>query len=143
AGSPTPIGPDPPSPFRASMDGGEGARSTGTMVGRKVHSTEEGGHTYSDENHFPALETVPRTADMSQLLIAGTVPVADDDNFTMHATTITYTPNTPLTNVTVATFTDTNAQNVAGDFTAQIDWGDGTTTTGPVPGSNRPVLLWR
>ena len=127
---------DTASSFTASIDWGDGATSTGTIVGSNGHFTVEGGHTYSDENQFSALVTVTRTADMSQLLIAGTVPVADDDNFTMHATTITYTPNTPLTNVMVATFTDTNAQNVAGDFTAQIDWGDGTTTTGTVQGSN-------
>jgi len=33
---------------------------------------------------------------------------------------------------TVATFTDTNVNNVASDFVATIDWGDGTTTAGIV-----------
>ena len=36
---------------------------------------------------------------------------------------------------TVATFTDSNPNNVPGDFIATIDWGDGTTTTGTVIGS--------
>src|SRR3984893_13495278 len=126
---------DTASSFTATIDWGDGTTSTGTVVGSNGHFTVEGGHTYADENQFPALVTVTRTADSSQLLIAGTVAVADTDNFTPHGATITYTPNTPLTNVTVATFTDTNTQNVAGDFTAQIDWGDGTITTGTVQGS--------
>src|ERR1700736_2445434 len=126
---------DTASSFTATIDWGDGTTSTGTVVGSNGHFTVEGGHTYADENQYPALVTVTRTADSSQLLIAGTVPVADADNFTPHGATITYTPNTPLTNVTVATFTDTNTQNVAGDFTAQIDWGDGTITTGTVQGS--------
>jgi len=126
---------DTASSFTATIDWGDGTTTTGTIVGSNGSFTVDGGHTYADENQFPALVTVTRTADSSQLLIAGTIPVADSDNFTPHGTTITYTPNQPLTNVTVATFTDTNTVNVAGDFTAQIDWGDGTTTTGTVQGS--------
>src|ERR1700720_1672828 len=126
---------DTASSFTATIDWGDGTTTPGTIVGSNGHFTVEGGHTYADENQYPALVTVTRTADSSQLLIAGTVPVADTDNFTPHGTTITYTPNAPLTNVTVATFTDTNTHNAAGDFTAQIDWGDGTTTTGTVQGS--------
>jgi len=34
----------------------------------------------------------------------------------------------------VAVFTDTNTAGVASDFTATIDWGDGTTTAGTVSG---------
>src|SRR5208282_5599842 len=37
---------------------------------------------------------------------------------------------------TVATFTDTNTSDTAGNFTATIDWGDGTTTAGMVSGAN-------
>jgi hypothetical protein len=33
---------------------------------------------------------------------------------------------------TVATFTDANPYATTGDFTATINWGDGTTTTGTV-----------
>src|ERR1700751_4655519 len=112
------------SAFTATIDWGDGTTTTGTVVGSNGNFTVEGGHTYTDENQFPALVTVPRTADSSQLLIAGTVPVADTDVFSnLHGNTITFTPNTPLTNVTVATFSDSNTVNTAGDFTAQIDWG--------------------
>src|ERR1700720_3284055 len=85
---------DTASSFIATIDWGDGTTTTGTVVGSNGNFTVEGGHTYADENQYPALVTVTRTADSSQLLIAGTVPVADTDNFTPHGTTITYTPNT-------------------------------------------------
>ena len=37
---------------------------------------------------------------------------------------------------TVATFADANTSDTASSFTATIDWGDGTTTSGTVAGSN-------
>ncbi len=127
---------DTASSFTAQIDWGDGTTSVGTVVGSNGNFTVEGGHTYADENQYPAIVTVTRTADSSQLVIAGTVPVADTDVFSnLHGTTISYTPNQALNNVTVATFTDSNTVNVAGDFTAQIDWGDGTVTTGTVQGS--------
>jgi hypothetical protein len=127
---------DTASSFTATIDWGDGTTTTGTVVGSSGQFTVEGGHTYLDENQFPALVTVTRTADNTKLFIPGTVPVADADVLTPHATTITYTPNTPLTDVTVATFTDTYTGQVASDFIAQIDWGDGTTTAGTVQGSS-------
>lgn len=38
----------------------------------------------------------------------------------------------PLTNVPVATFSDPSGNDPVGNYTATIDWGDGTTTTGVV-----------
>src|SRR5580704_11758414 len=45
--------------------------------------------------------------------------------------------NVALANTTdVASFTDNNLSDTASAFTATIDWGDGTTDTGTVVGSN-------
>src|SRR5947207_1695347 len=38
-------------------------------------------------------------------------------------------------NAAVGSFTDTDTTNVAGDFTATIAWGDGTTSAGTITGS--------
>ncbi len=129
---------DTASSFTATIDWGDGTVTDGTVVPTTVAGNfiVEGGHTYPDENFFTGIVTVTRTADNSQLVIAGTIPVADIDSISPHAATLTYTTNTPLTDVTVGTFTDGNTANVAGDFTAQIDWGDTTTSTGTVQGSN-------
>jgi hypothetical protein len=124
--------------FTATIDWGDGSTTNNATIvaGASGSFTVEGGHTYTDENQYPALVTVTPTAGGSPLFIAGTVPVADTDSFTVQGTTITFTPNQPLTNVTVATFTDSNTSNPATDFTAQIDWGDGSpATTGTVQGS--------
>jgi hypothetical protein len=48
------------------------------------------------------------------------------------AGTISGDESSTLTGVTVATFTDSDATLAAGDFTAVIDWGDGTTSAGSV-----------
>jgi len=50
---------------------------------------------------------------------------------------VTFAPQagSPFSGV-VATFTDANTANTAGDLTATIDWGDGNTTTGIVSGGS-------
>src|SRR6266571_2400197 len=127
---------DTASAFTATIDWGDGTTTTGTVSGSNGSFIVQGGHDYTDEGFFQATATITRTADQSQIAPTGTVAVADADNLTGHGTTINYTPNQPLTNVTVATFTDTFTANTAGDFAVTIDWGDGTTTPGTVTGSN-------
>jgi hypothetical protein len=61
--------------------------------------------------------------------------VAEADTLTATGTPIAAKEGTSFSG-TVATFTDTNATNVASDFTVTINWGDGTTSTGAVTGSN-------
>jgi hypothetical protein len=127
---------DTASAFTATIDWGDGTTTAGTIVGSNGSFTVDGGHTYADEGFPTATVNVTRTADNTQLSMVGTVPVADADNLTGHsAPTIAANPNQVLTNVTVATFTDTYTGNTAADFTTSIDWGDGTTTTGILSGS--------
>ena len=124
--------------FTATIVWGDGTTTTGaTVVGSNGAFTVEGGHTYTDEGSFAASVTIVRTVDNSQLVLNGDVAVADADRLTPQNTpTITGNPNQALTNVVVATFTDTNTANGVGDFTVSIDWGDGTTTGGTLTGSN-------
>src|SRR3954467_5773159 len=52
------------------------------------------------------------------------------------------TEGTALASTTdVASFTVNNSTDAASAFTATIDWGDGTTTTGTVVGSNRSFTV--
>jgi hypothetical protein len=122
--------------FTATINWGDGATSAGTIVGSNGSFTVEGGHTYADEAAaLPLVATVTRTSDSAQVVDNGSVDVAEADVLTPHGTTISGNPNQALSNVVVATFTDANTGNVAADFTATIDWGDGTTTPGTVSGS--------
>src|SRR5437879_4840802 len=126
---------DPASAFTATIDWGDGTTTTGTIVGSNGSFTVDGGHTYADEGFPQATVTITHIADNTQIAPTGTIAVADTDNISVQGRTITGSPNTPLTNVTVATFTTSNAVNTAGDFAVTIDWGDGTTTPGTVSGS--------
>src|SRR5690242_15416270 len=70
---------DTASSFTATIDWGDGTVTAGTIVGSNGNFTVEGGHTFADEGFPNATVTVTRTADSSQLVILGTVPVADTD----------------------------------------------------------------
>src|SRR5712692_7433611 len=85
--------------------------------------------------NYTATATITRTTDNSTIAPSGTVAVAENDALSASGTTI-HSGTLALSNVTVASFSDSNTSNVASDFTAAIDWGDGTTTAGTVSGSN-------
>ncbi len=77
--------------------------------------------------------TLTRKSDHLQSTASGSVAVAENDVFTPQGT---IGVAVPTFSGTIATFSDTDPANGAGDFAASINWGDGTTTTGTVSGSN-------
>jgi hypothetical protein len=123
--------------YTASIDWGDGTTTAGVVsgTGGSFTVTSAVSHTYADEGLFTEVVTITRTTDNATIAPSGTVAVADTDALSGSGTTIKGDPNVALTNVTVATFTDSNTANVAGDFVAAVDWGDGTTTLGTVSGS--------
>jgi len=121
--------------FAATINWGDGQTTTGTIVGGNGSFTVEGGHTYADEGSDPASVTFTHTADGLSATASGTVSVAEGDALTGHGTSFSITQNQVFSG-TVATFSDIDTANVAGDFSATVDWGDGTTTAGTVSGSN-------
>src|SRR5262249_20326732 len=128
---------DTASDFTATIDWGDGTTTPGTVVGSNGSFTIQGGHTYADEGIVQPTVTITRTTDNTQIALTDAISVADTDNLIGHEVpTISGNPNQALTNVTVATFTNTNTSNPASDFTVSIDWGDGTTSPGTLIGSN-------
>jgi hypothetical protein len=127
----------PSTDYTATIDWGDGTTTTGAVSGTNGSFTVSAGspHTYADEGTFNEVVTITRTTDSAAITISGPVTVADDDNLSSSGTTVTGSPGVALSNVTVATFTDSNTATPAGEFTAMIDWGDGTTSTGTVSGS--------
>jgi hypothetical protein len=77
---------------------------------------------------------VKRTSDSATTTASGTVAVAEHDALTGTGTTLT--ENLLFNNVPLASFTDSDLVTPASDLFATINWGDGTTTTGVVSGSN-------
>ncbi|HZS81324.1 MAG TPA: hypothetical protein VFA50_00515, partial [Stellaceae bacterium] len=127
---------DTASGFTASIDWGDGTVTSGVVSGSNGSFSVAGGHTFADENPSDVVGvTITRTADSAHASATGTVAVGENDALSGTGTTINALTNQALSNVTVATFTDTDTVTAAGDLSATIDWGDGTTTAGTVTGS--------
>ena len=131
-----------PADFTATFDWGDGTTfSTGdgnvtvTSDGAGNFTLSVSAHSYADEANYAVVarlaDNAPGTASLSQ---TGTLTAAEADAFAPAATpaTLTGTEGVTLSGV-VAIFSDTGYPNNApADFTATIDWGDGTTDAGSV-----------
>jgi hypothetical protein len=120
--------------FTAIVDWGDGTTEVGTLTGANgsfAVAVPGSTHFYADEGTAQALVTITRTADNSQIAPTGTVTITEGDSLTGHPVAIGAIQGKSFSGM-VASFTDTNTNNVPGDFTAVINWGDGTTTAGMV-----------
>ncbi len=128
--------------FTASINWGDGSpTTTGTVSGANGSFSIAGGHTYADEGSDPLTVTITDTLNAAAITPSGTVAVAEGDTLAAHATTFSAPVGTLFSGV-VATFSDTTyAANVPTDFTATINWGDGSpTTAGTVSGGSGSPL---
>src|ERR1700682_117278 len=127
--------------FTATIDWGDGSASTGTITGSNGSFSVQGGHSYADEGNFTLSATVVRGSDNAIITDTGTIAVAEHDVLAAQGTTITGNPGQLLSNVPVATFTDTDTSALAADFQAIVDWGDATTSPGTITGSNGSFVV--
>jgi len=130
---------DPSSDYTATIDWGDGTITSGAIVtGSNGQFTVASplAHTYLAFGDFTLTVTVTNTANNNATaMMSGTVAVASDDDFnSITANAINTSPNQPLTNITVATFTDTNTVTTASELVATILWGDGTSSVGTITG---------
>jgi hypothetical protein len=122
---------DTASNFTATITWGDGTTTDGKVAGSNGVFTVTGGHTYADEGSFPLGVTIADTANNTSLPLSGTIAAAEADVLRANGLTFTANAGQAFTG-TVATFTDRNTSNVASDFSATINWGDGTTTAGVI-----------
>jgi parallel beta-helix repeat protein len=128
-----------PGDFTATIDWGDGTATSGTVVAVVTSDPSFnvlGSHTYADEGTFPTTVTVTSGSPPSSSGITTTyeriVNVTESDVLSGIGTIIAATEFTPFSG-RVATFSHTGYPgNPAADFSATIDWGDGTTTQGTV-----------
>lgn len=120
-----------PADFTATVDWGDGSLPTsGTIVATGAgHFEVTGTHTYVEEGTYTALVTILETAYPVNTATATTT--ADVADAPLHATGVSLITTNPVSGV-VANFTDENPYGTVSDFTATIDWGDGSP---PVPGT--------
>jgi hypothetical protein len=117
--------------FTASIDWGDGTTSSGTIAANGGHFDVTAAHTWAHAGGKTVTVTITGAgggtgSDSHAATVANAAMAASASGFTATEGTAT------SSNTLVAHFTDANASATAGDFTASIDWGDGTTSAGTV-----------
>jgi hypothetical protein len=117
------------SDFTATVNWGDGTTTTGTVAASGTSFTVTGDHTYARAGAYPLVVSVHDKSEDSGSANGGAA-VAD--------AALTVTAQSFSTHVgdsfsgKVATFTDANPQGTAADFSAEIAWGDGTSSAGTI-----------
>jgi hypothetical protein len=111
--------------LRATIDWGDGATSTGTIPAGTSNYTVRGRHTYAQAGHPDLVTTVRDICGNASASAHSAVTIADAPLKAAGVPVSAYA-RYPVT-VPVATFTDGNPLAKPADFTATVDWGDGST----------------
>lgn len=121
--------------YNATIDWGDGgAPSAGTITGGAGSFTVNGVHTYAEEGSYAITVTITDNDAVNTATARSTAQVGDA---ALTAVAACLTPSPQLYNGPVATFSDAaSPKGTLSDFTATIDWGDGTTTAGTVTGAD-------
>jgi hypothetical protein len=119
--------------LRATIDWGDGVTTAGTIPASGTGFTVRGRHTYAMAGH-PDLVTTVRDICTPSTASAHSPVTINDAPLTATGAPVTAYARYPAT-VVVATFTDANPLSKAADFSATVDWGDGTN--GPATVSAR------
>ena len=123
--------------FTANINWGDGTSATsGSVTGSNGTFTVSGSHTYATQGPVSGLiVTISEgAATPTPITVTGSATVADADTLSATASPVSTTEGMTFAGQ-VATFSDSFTQTPASAFTATVDWGDGTTTTGSITGS--------
>jgi hypothetical protein len=133
-----PGSPDPSGSFTATINWGDGTAATpGNVTGSSGSYAVTGAHTYADEGTYAVTVTVAEPGVLNGTAGASsTVTVLDaalvPGNFVPVTAPVLTTEGASFTG-RVLSFTD---QDPLTNYTATIDWGDGTQTTGIMGGGS-------
>jgi len=113
------------SEYTATIEWGDGTSTAGTVSGSGGSFVVNGEHTYADEGTY---EVKVAIADIDNPAISATATSsATVVDAALAASGVSPTPISPQSfGGTVANFTDANTTSTTADFTATIDWGDGS-----------------
>lgn len=124
-----------PSDFTATIDWGDGTPlATGVVsfqpAANGFQVTPLVAHAYDVANSYPVIVTIDRIIGSQQVTVHSTAVVADPQ---LTATPVTLNLATGIAfDGVVAKFTDSLTSSQPGDFSAIIEWGDGSTTPGVI-----------
>ena len=128
--------------YTASIDWGDGSSNVGTVSGGNGNFTVSGSHIYADEGLESVITKVRRLADNATGSAVSAANVADADVLGVGKAGQLFIPaaGQPFNGV-VANFSDSYSANSASDFTASIDWGDGSSSSAGTVSSVSGQLL--
>jgi uncharacterized repeat protein (TIGR01451 family) len=116
----------PASDFTATINWGDASPpTTGTVSGGGGTLTVSGAHTYAEEGTFTTTVTLTDDAPGTATATATSTTKVADAPLTASAKTLIETPGSSFT-ATVAHFTDADPNGTLTDYSATIDWGDGS-----------------
>ncbi len=127
-----PAGDEPAADYTVAINWGDGASSGGTLVPTSATTFDvTGSHTYARQGAYTASYFVRDDGGQSTPFINVNVAVADAP-ITATGKTFAGTAGVNTGTVKLANFTDANPAATLGEFSATINWGDGTP---PVAGT--------
>ncbi|HET6879917.1 MAG TPA: TIGR03118 family protein, partial [Pirellulales bacterium] len=119
--------------FTATITWGDGTSSTGTVISNGDGGFNvSGNHAYADEAAAEAIQ-VTVSDGTNTITLTGSAAIKDAP-LSATGVPVSLQSGLALSNVSVATFTDPVPEPI-GNYSASIDWGDGTATLGTVSGS--------
>ena len=122
-------------PFTSSINWGDGtAASAGTIVPITGGFEVDGTHTYADDGHYTASISVTDTADATSASNTTTATVGEA-LLSLSETPASATVGQQFTSE-LAVLGDPGSPAPPSDYTASIDWGDGTITAGTISGGS-------
>jgi PKD repeat protein len=122
--------------YSATIDWGDAsATTTGTISGSGGNFTVSGSHTYATAGTYTVTVTITDVDTPSNTATATSKATVSDPAITASGTSISSTEGSAFAG-TVASFTDPNTAATAAEYSASIDWGDGSAATaGTISGS--------
>jgi hypothetical protein len=133
---------DTASKFSATIDWGDGTTTAGVVTGAGGNFMVSGSHTYMDELPNGTIKVTLSEPEGDSTLgpVEDQINVTEADTLTAHPLTFAASDGVPFGG-TVATFSDSSTATPASDFTATVNWGDGTITSGTVSGSGGTLTV--
>ena len=124
------------SDYTASINWGDGtAASAGTVSGTGGSYTVTGSHTYAEHGSYQVTVTITDTDAPTNITTPTSTATVSERPLSPTGAGVSATEGQSF-NGTVATFTDGDTAPAASEYSATIDWGDGTSTSaGTITGS--------
>jgi hypothetical protein len=124
--------------YTALIDWGDGTSSIGQVLGANGNYTVQGSHTYAQDSvDLPGgVYTVTVTVTNDDGNVATTTKAVEVVRPPINLETSDVSSGLTVNNAVLAVFTEADISDGPGEYTATIDWGDGTSSLGTITGGN-------